>query len=64
MRTDSREYIIARLWDDKGFEAGYKQREEIIRCRDCKYMDGEHRCPLGAILDGNGFCSLGERSEP
>ena len=64
MRTDSREYIVARKWDEKGYEVGYVQREAVTRCRDCKYRDGVNRCPLGAILDGDGFCSLGERSEP
>lgn len=61
MRTDSREYIIARLWDDKGFEAGYKQMEEIIRCRDCKHFNDGDCEEMPKLVSEMDFCSFGER---
>ena len=74
MRTDSREFIIVRIFDDKGFEAGYVQRDEIIRCRDCKhryvYRTNEtgtatnyYVCDfMDAQYEDNGFCHHGEKA--
>ena len=64
MRTDSREYIIARLWDDKGFEAGYKQREAVTRCRDCKHFNDGDCEEMPKLVSEMDFCSFGERREP
>jgi hypothetical protein len=56
-------------------EWDFKQREEIVRCRDCKNFepDGEpsevyqnsYWCDkLTVYMPPDGFCSFGERREP
>lgn len=68
------EYIIECEYDfDEGWMPG-EQREEIVRCKDCKwcidadtFYDCEHfACHLywneGQAPDG--FCAWGERQEP
>ena len=41
---------------------------DIIRCKECKRWWGNHyhdnedgKCPMDAWIDGDGFCSYGER---
>ena len=37
-------------------------REEIVRCRDCKWFDGDMSCDKLAVCAGpDGFCAWGER---
>lgn len=43
---------------------------DIVRCKDCKRWWGNHwhdnedgKCPMDAWIDGDGFCSYGERRE-
>lgn len=38
---------------------------EIVRCRDCKYLNDANSCPCGwyALEDLNGFCKWGERRQ-
>ena len=56
---------------------GYRKAEEVIneaphidivRCKECKRWWGNHyhdnedgKCPMDAWIDGDGFCSYGER---
>lgn len=50
----------------------YKQREPIVRCRDCKFgVDGGKYCAEGCAdswdwrnVEPDGFCAWGERREP
>lgn len=47
---------------------GAKLREEIVRCRDCKYYmhSSWHRCDLHSIaheVEPDGFCAWGERRD-
>lgn len=71
MRTDSREVIISRIWDNNGKEIGYEQKGELVRCKDCKWYD---KLPTGtacmrwtgdpyaqASVEDNDYCSYGER---
>lgn len=41
---------------------------DIVRCKECKRWWGNHfhdnedgKCPMDAWIDGDGFCSYGER---
>lgn len=64
MRTDSREYIVARKWDEKGYEGGYVQyvqREAVTRCRDCKHFNDGDCEEMPKIVSEMDFCSFGER---
>ena len=43
---------------------------DIVRCKECKRWWGNHyhdnedgKCPMDAWIDGDGFCSYGERKE-
>lgn len=38
-------------------------RENIVRCRDCKYLNIVGKCPCGfwALEKLDGFCAWGER---
>lgn len=46
-----------------------KQRVEVVRCKDCKFWDGEGRCEApenGLIREftkPDDFCSYGERKD-
>ncbi len=50
---------------------GHRLREEIVRCRDCKFgVDGGKYCAEGCAdswdwrnVEPNGFCAWGERKE-
>ena len=66
-----REFItIATVPDD--YDVKNSGREELVRCKDCKYRK---RCIKRTIIrnafggelhipfDGNGYCSAGEREE-
>ena len=55
-------------------EWGFKQREEIVRCRDCKWYCEEWNRKLmrdtiscdwfdGAHVKPDGFCAWGERKD-
>ena len=52
-------------------EWDFKQREEIVRCRDCKYgIDGGKYCAENCAdswdwrnVEPDGFCAWGERKE-
>lgn len=68
------EYIIECEYDsDEGWIPG-EHREEIVRCRDCKYLVDDDSvwvcdgfCANIGFNDGtppDGFCSWGERREP
>lgn len=62
------EYIIECEYDfDDGWIPG-EQREEIVRCRDCKHYNTElYRyisCELlGRYVEPDSFCAWGERQE-
>lgn len=67
-----REYII---WESDGIEVQghhvtqHEQREEIVRCRDCRYYNRyqdlcERLQPGMLVLEpDDGFCAWGERRE-
>lgn len=73
------EYIVGnngaeRIMDMGGFELRFQEREEIVRCRDCRYYgsyDGSWCCrtyepvPSGTCdyqtVEPDGFCKWGER---
>lgn len=46
-------------------EYEFKQREEIVRCRDCKhcmaYMAGTYCDQMAHSVELDGFCAWGER---
>lgn len=70
------EYII---WESDGIEVQghrvtqHEQREEIVRCRDCRYYEsvpedsgdwcGYWTDRVYADVRGSGFCAWGERRE-
>lgn len=66
-----REFItLATIPDD--YDVKNSGREELIRCKDCKYKKRCHRSMIvktaygGEMhmpFDGNGYCSAGEREE-
>lgn len=65
------EYVIDCDYDvDEGLLPG-EVREEIVRCRDCKFYDGDngygnYGCTLldfGTKNIDDGFCAWGERRE-
>lgn len=67
-----REYIAQDILNDKGYVIGHACREDIVRCKDCKYApkcygDIIHRSKGGGNiykpLGSNGYCSHGERKE-
>ena len=68
MKTDNREYIMARIWDDKEFQTGHVQREEIVRCRDCKHWHSNTEfCDVWSHANiaqrtlADDYCSRGKR---
>ncbi len=51
-------------------EWDYKQREEIVRCKDCKYMSKDtnvfkwcYRLSPEFACEPDGFCAWGKRRE-
>lgn len=55
--------VVRDGWNVK-IEWDFVQREEIVRCRDCKRFHTNTNgldCPK---LDPDGFCAWGERREP
>ena len=59
-------------WSDRGMEAlnmaiDALEQEEIIRCKDCKFNKGTHKCfnpkSVAIFPDDNDYCSYAERME-
>ena len=55
-----------------GYDKGYADaKEELVRCKDCKYWDTGYRfckfhgldCFGSSRFGENGFCSYGERKD-
>jgi len=59
------EFIAKWVFDRKGFVIGTERKEDLIRCKDCKWFDkNEDECFLsGFDTDGYEFCSWAERKE-
>lgn len=66
------EYITEWYWDERRNAPNQAQREEIVRCEDCRWRWGTDN--LCMLPDGNGdylriyvkpdgFCAWGERSD-
>ena len=64
------EYIIERNYDIKNGTFSTVKREEIVRCRDCRYYASNmHECmrldvwddSLWFAVEPDDFCSSGER---
>ena len=62
------EYIIAHCVDSVSGVRYDERREEIVRCRDCKwcmaYMSGTYCDYMSHAVELGGFCSWGDRREP
>ena len=64
-----REWIVSE--EDLGCDGAYFSYKEVVRCKDCKFMEIEPsgkywvaRCPIRKqILNPRGFCESGERRE-
>lgn len=61
---------IDREWaiheSDIGCDGRYLSDTEIVRCKDCKYYDGEYRYCTNVPdiwTKPNGYCSWGERKK-
>lgn len=72
-RPDEPAKVVRDGWNVR-VEWDFKQREEIVRCRDCTHYDKEPvgelgTCDLGledtglySIVESHGFCAWGERN--
>lgn len=73
--VDKGELLKALSYDrgqyDRGWSDGYTQaKEDIVRCKDCKYKDTD-KCPLAEICNwewvtwsnADDYCSRGERKD-
>jgi len=57
-----REWIISE--EDLGCDGAYYSHEEIVRCKDCRYYNGEYKyCDNDIFVKPNGYCSYGKRKE-
>lgn len=72
------EYITEWFWDERRNAPNQAQREEIVRCRDCKHFTpkGTHKFENGKVnedyceyvrgwmlqITPDGFCAWGERA--
>ena len=69
MRIDTKEVIVARIWDNKGKEVGYEERGELVRCKDCKYWHPElNFCSRWGNIDDDdinphGYCDRADRKK-
>lgn len=73
VNVDKDELIKALDYDRGQYEKGWNDRDsEIVRCKDCKWYKWEYswngnaypECSyLGAPMDGNDYCSFGERED-
>ena len=64
--VDKEELLKALQYDREQYQKGYEDRDlEIVRCKDCKYYDGDGTCmKIGiAMLNNNWFCADGVREE-
>ena len=65
------EHIFEQHFDADSLLIHQIQREEIVRCRDCKHLMSNNRCNLQddynefhwLDVEPNGFCAWGERRE-
>ena len=54
---------------ENGRDGWYEQREEIVRCRDCKWFDTHtepnlcYRLDNGEPVEPDGFCALAVRRD-
>ena len=45
-------------------EAPTIDAEPVVRCKDCKYCDGEYKyCCFDIFVKPDGYCSYGEKTE-
>lgn len=57
-----REWIVPA--EDIGVDGAYFDYQEILRCRDCKYFNGDNKyCDFEIVAISDGFCFLAERKE-
>ena len=70
MKQDTKELIISRFYNEKGYEIGYIVRGELVRCEDCKKSSKCYRHTIIQSSTGSGeihcpleYCSEGERRE-
>lgn len=55
------EYIFEFVTERDG-EQSLKAKEQIVRCKDCKYVDEHHCCKCsGMPVLEKGYCNLGRR---
>lgn len=59
-RPDEPAMVVRDGWNVR-IEWGFKQREEIVRCENCRFFD-TRQCKSQWPLRLNGFCAWGERS--
>lgn len=67
-RPDEPAKVVRDGWNVR-IEWDFKQREEIVRCRDCRYYEDTGNCNwfecstcwLLAEVTHDGFCAWGER---
>lgn len=56
-------------WESDDFSGTVERREEVVRCRACRYFDAYESCDVGwcsgweCLTETDGFCHLGE-AEP
>jgi len=60
-----KEAIYGVVFDDRKQEGNIERREEIVRCRDCRfcmaYMAGAYCDYMAHAIEPDGFCAWGER---
>ncbi len=57
-----REWIVPT--EDIGVDGAYFGYQEILRCRDCKYFNGDNEyCDYETMAISEGFCYLAERKD-
>ncbi len=57
------EFIAKWIFNEKGFVIGTERKEDLIRCKDCKWYYGDYCGGFGdgAFTSEDGFCHNAER---
>lgn len=53
--------ILVEFADD--LLAELKERVEVVRCKDCKYVKDTRGCSMKGFIHADSYCSYGERRE-